>query len=298
MQHKLFWASAMRQPVPSLTLLFYHVLFLFAVNFSPALPLEHRKLPPLFLVFFLVLHLVLVIRNGYRRRRTRHPSRGSSPREMEVRADGMVSKHRINSVVTKRMLRRATLPSQPQLAHSLPAEQDSAIRRVVTSDAWSPRPRWSDTFRRDKTSQNLADDLATALQGSSYGDEPWLLVFTNGGDSYDLLISRIIVLTDLLGMETPLRTIEIIRELPGVLQLSDEEIVRRVLLLRAAIPSGHIPGILFLRPSLIMLSDPGPPVTSALRKMKAIMPGIAVERQLHRGAGAWHSFVELLRESK
>ncbi|CAG9467529.1 unnamed protein product [Pedinophyceae sp. YPF-701] len=155
---------------------------------------------------------------------------------------------------------------------------------------------------KDKTSYTLARQLRSDLARVQELDPrcDWVLPYLEDSThSERLLLGKVVLLTDLLGMETPLRTIEIIRERPEILRLEPEEVVRRVMALKQAIPSGNIPGILFLRPSLVASqSDPGPTIERALRKMARIMPGIPVERQLHRGAGAWRSFVEILRDSE
>ncbi|XP_075263776.1 uncharacterized protein LOC142355532 [Convolutriloba macropyga] len=93
---------------------------------------------------------------------------------------------------------------------------------------------------------------------------------------------------------TPEEGLDMARRAPGLLELSSAEMAARILKLKSILPNANLPELLKLRPSLILLEDMDASAGHAIKMMRRLMPGTAVEEKLHHGGTAYWTFVQLL----
>ena len=67
-----------------------------------------------------------------------------------------------------------------------------------------------------------------------------------------------------------------------------------MLQLKMLLPESNIGELLYQKPNLLLMRDLRGSLEPALKKLRALMPGIPVERKLHEGGTVWWSFASLL----
>jgi hypothetical protein len=72
------------------------------------------------------------------------------------------------------------------------------------------------------------------------------------------------------------------------------QVASKVLQLKMLLPESNIGELLYQKPSLLLMADLKGSLVPALNKLRALMPGIPVERKLHEGGTVWWSFASLL----
>lgn len=108
------------------------------------------------------------------------------------------------------------------------------------------------------------------------------------------LAERAIQLTDIMATGSVFRTLQMIKRHPQILELPPYEVANRVLQLKMVLPEANIADVLYQKPTLVLLDDIPGTLEPALKKLRALMPGIPVERKLHEGGTVWWSFTSLL----
>lgn len=113
-----------------------------------------------------------------------------------------------------------------------------SLSSIVARASWkaSADRGWRELWERDPTAhsvvETLRQDLSALVQSddgtSSGGVAPaeWARPFV---DDPDALPAALVSLTDILGLDTPLRTVELVRSRPEILSISLSEVVERVL---------------------------------------------------------------------
>lgn len=111
---------------------------------------------------------------------------------------------------------------------------------------------------------------------------------------HEELSDRVATLTDVLGLQSPLQTVEVVWERPEVALAALDELAGRVLRLKEVLPQANLAAVLQMRPGLLTEPEADVAADRAVRMMLKLMPGLPVQEQLHRGESQWRTFVDLL----
>ena len=220
--------------------------------------------------------------------RVRHQRRGRAPRlaarmplaRLTGRAwRGAVTPARRRPLPVRGAVSSSALQSQPPPHPAVEVARLEAAARLRADAA-------------AKASVSPAAASAAAAAAAAFEDRE------GGAAAYEAALSG---LAAALGLDSPPSALPLARAQPGLLTLPRSVLIARLLALRACLPPGVDAAALATRaPFLLALSDPAPPVHSAMRQLKALMPGVPVEARLveaaAKGGSFWLSFVDLARE--
>lgn len=112
--------------------------------------------------------------------------------------------------------------------------------------------------------------------------------------THEDLASHALLLTDLMATGSVFRTLQILKRCPDLLLLEPYQVASKVLQLKLLLPESNIGELLYQKPNLLLMRDLRGSLEPALKKLRALMPGIPVERKLHEGGTVWWSFASLL----
>lgn len=111
------------------------------------------------------------------------------------------------------------------------------------------------------------------------------------------LASHALMLTNLMATGSVFRTLQILKRCPDLLQLDPSEMAAKVLQLKMLLPQSNVGELLYQKPGFLLMEDLEGTLRPALKKLRALMPGIPIEKKLHEGGTVWWSFSSLLGNS-
>jgi len=150
---------------------------------------------------------------------------------------------------------------------------------------------WRDAWREDATARAMVGELAREVAEAHYAEGEALPRLLGDGAA---LAEAVIELTDVLGLPTPARAVQLARECPELLALPADELARRMLRLKALLPRANVAALLMLNPALLAEEAAPEAMEKALRTMLKLMPGIPIEEQLSQGGAQYRTFVDLV----